>query len=361
MNILLMHKLVAFASILLFGLLAATCFFVHFPKDAGLESYRRSRRMLGLAMAIMALYCAIRLSFPQNHEEFADFSLLVIFAFVFSWLTYASFLFMVETPRYTMRRFIIDGIIPLTIFSILGLVGIFIPKIQIYLSWIFGTLYMVKILWMYSICIKEYNACKIEITNYSDVNIDILWMKVFLTIALLLSFSAVTAFYLPQKYLDIYIIIPVVYSYLTFKVINFASVKIDNLKHKKPVINIIATPPHKTKDVSDKLEPMIEKWVAEKKFCREGISIKDTASEMGTNQTYLSSYLNNNLGITFQVWLNTLRIEESKILMASKEKLSIEEIGRMVGIPQNYNFSRWFKIITDTTPFQYRRKIQSES
>lgn len=45
--------------------------------------------------------------------------------------------------------------------------------------------------------------------------------------------------------------------------------------------------------------------VSEKKFCREGLTIKDVALEMGTNQ--------------------------------------------------NYNFSRWFRVVTDMTPFQYRR------
>ena len=100
---------------------------------------------------------------------------------------------------------------------------------------------------------------------------------------------------------------------------------------------------------------MVDEWVNSKKFCRESLTIKDVAIEMGTNHNYLSQYLNNTLNMTFQVWLNTLRIEESKNLLTSGEKLSIEEIGIKVGIPQNYNFSRWFKVITDMTPLQYRR------
>lgn len=55
------------------------------------------------------------------------------------------------------------------------------------------------------------------------------------------------------------------------------------------------------------------------------------------------------------VLLNTLRIEESKNLLTSGEKISIEEVGIRVGIPQSYNFSRWFKAITEMTPYQYRK------
>ena len=78
--------------------------------------------------------------------------------------------------------------------------------------------------------------------------------------------------------------------------------------------------------------------------------------QMGTNQNYLSSYLNKHLNTTFQIWLNTLRIEESKLILTSGEKMSIEDVGIKVGIPQSYNFSRWFKVLTGMTPFQYRRQ-----
>jgi methylphosphotriester-DNA--protein-cysteine methyltransferase len=33
-----------------------------------------------------------------------------------------------------------------------------------------------------------------------------------------------------------------------------------------------------------------------------------------------------------------------------------EEVGAAAGIPQSYNFSKWFKIITEMTPFRYRKE-----
>lgn len=62
------------------------------------------------------------------------------------------------------------------------------------------------------------------------------------------------------------------------------------------------------------------------------------------------------LEMTFQQWLNTMRIEESKKILLSDRNLSIEEVGAAVGIPQSYNFSKWFKIITEMTPFRYRKE-----
>jgi transcriptional regulator GlxA family with amidase domain len=60
--------------------------------------------------------------------------------------------------------------------------------------------------------------------------------------------------------------------------------------------------------------------------------------------------------MTFQMWLNTLRIEESKNLLTDGNKRSIEEVGAMVGFSHIYNFSRWFKTITGTTPFRFRQE-----
>ena len=90
----------------------------------------------------------------------------------------------------------------------------------------------------------------------------------------------------------------------------------------------------KAKDLNEKIGPKVEKWIEEKLFC----------------------YLNKHLNTNFQVWLNSLRIEESKTILTNGKKVSIEEVGIMVGIPQSYNFSRWFKAITDMTPYQYRKQ-----
>ena len=149
---------------------------------------------------------------------------------------------------------------------------------------------------------------------------------------------------------------PIIYAYIVLKIINFAPKKIDAIRKQnatedqQPAIE-------KKKDfrIEDKIAPKIEAWVASKKFCTSDLTIKDVAMDMGTNHNYLSQYLNNHLGVTFQVWLNTLRIEESKVLLTDGNKKSIEEIGLMVGFSQIYNFSRWFRIVTGTTPFRYRK------
>ena len=141
--------------------------------------------------------------------------------------------------------------------------------------------------------------------------------------------------------------------------VNYSPRKICEMRNE----NVVADEANITtisKSVASTIEAKIEQWIEEKNYCKANLSIKDVALEIGTNRSYLSKYINSCLNISFQVWLNTLRIEESKKLLAT-EKLSIEEIGIRVGIPQSYNFSRWFKVVTGETPFKYRQHLNKQA
>ena len=147
-----------------------------------------------------------------------------------------------------------------------------------------------------------------------------------------------------------------IFTYLTFKLINFMPKRIEEIRNREKAEEEKIKEEEKPSDLAEILEPKIEFWIAEKKFCRPELTIKIVAKEIGTNYNYLSAHLNKNLGINFQAWLNTLRVEEGKALLLSEPHLSIEEIATMVGFTQNYNFSKWFKIVIGTTPFQYRKQ-----
>ena len=358
-----LYILINFGYVIIFGILTAALFFLNMPnKEKGMEGHRKSRYTLGMATGIMALYCLFRIIIPQHHGDYIDFWLLVTFTLVLSWLTFSSFLFLIETPRYHIRHFIADGLIPVSLMLSAGTAGMFLPSMQKAIMIIFGCTYGIKCCWMLYTCLREYRKCRIEIDNYYDEGPDTRWMHITLILSFIMSIFALVVFYVPELSLVFYICLPMAYLYLIFKVISFSTKKIENIRKKNLTLDIkpeVQEKKEKTKDLSSKIGPLVEEWVSEKKFCKEGLTIKDVAMQMGTNQSYLSQYINNCLNQTFQVWLNTLRIEESKILLASEEKISIEEIGIRVGIPQNYNFSRWFRAVTDMTPFQYRREILS--
>lgn len=339
---------------IIFFLFGAAFILLYTPKEPGMKSYRICRGILGVSYLMMSIYACARLFVPQDNSNYGDFWFLVTFSLVFSWLNYTAFLFLINSERKITRAMIVDGIAPIIILLGVGSIGHIFPATQSGLRIAFSLIYTIKCTWMYIKCMKEWNFCRKD-PNRPEINsLNIKWMRILLTVIFIYSLAALLAFYFPMIQAVIGPMMAGLASYQTFKIINFmpkrlavvrtVETKAQNAaKNEKPI------------ELADKIGPKIDAWVEQKKFCRPDITIKDAAQEIGTNHSYLSAYINGQLDMTFQVWLNTLRIEEAKKLLLEDQRMSIEEVGAQVGIPQGYNFSRWFKTITEITPHQYRR------
>lgn len=350
-----LYMFLEYGYVLVFGILGAMTLFLHIPKEKGMEYYKKARLTLGTALTALSIYCIIRLILPQNHAVYIDFWLLVTFTLIHSWLTYTTLLLLMETPRFLTKAFIIDGIAPITLMLSCGIIGIIYPCTENLMKICFGVIFGLKCAYMFYVCNREYNKCERELKNYYDETPDIKWIKGLVHLSLFMSVMTIVSFYVHAIHLIYYLSIPIIYAFIVFKIINFVPKKIDTIRKQNLTMTKPAGEKKKVKDIGEKIGPKVEEWIANRHFCTPEITIKDVAMQIGTNHNYLSQYLNNCLEMTFQTWLNTLRIEESKKLLTDGQKRSIEEIGTMVGFSQTYNFSRWFRTVTGTTPFQYRK------
>lgn len=347
---------------LIFLLWGIALFVVTVPKEKGIIAYIRARRLLGTAFLVIALFAILHLVLTPVLTDYIEFWLLVTATLLHSWLAYSSFLSLMESPRYLMRHFLIDGLTPSLFLMIAGFIGVFFPKTQEAVSIIFGCIFALKSIRMISVCYREYQKCKTELDDYYDEEPNITWIRNLLIISLVMSVATLFAFYFKAFHPYYYLSIPVIYSYIAIKIINFMPTKIENIRARNLYLEAKEEERRKEEEdtkaveLKEKIGSRVDAWVSEKKFCRPELTIKDVALEMGTNHNYLSTYLNKSLNINFQTWLNSLRIEESKTYLTSGEKMSIEEISLRVGIPQSYNFSRWFRIIVGQTPLQYKKE-----
>lgn len=338
-----------------FLLLGGAMLFLHMPKDEALKNYRVCRHILGISFILMALYCVIRIFIKQNNTIYQDFWVLLMFSMTFAWMNFTSFLFAISTSKKITRRMIIDGLIPLSLMFVVGLAGVFIPAMQYTIEVIFVVIYLIKCTWMFITCMKEWKICNKEIQDSEYYNLDIRWMKIILILLYITSLSAITAFFIPEIHVVYAPGVVILYIFLAFKIINIMPKRMEQIRNSAKKEEDKAYESIKPTDFAEKIGPKVDIWVMEKRYCRADLTIKDVAQEIGTNQNYLSAYLNRYKNTNFQLWLNTLRIEESKELLLSDKHLSIEEIGVKVGIPHNYNFSKWFKTITKMTPYQFRK------
>ena len=101
-----------------------------------------------------------------------------------------------------------------------------------------------------------------------------------------------------------------------------------------------------------KLENIMAK---EKLYTDNNIKLKDLASRLDLSPHRLSQLLNDNLGKSFATYINELRIEESKNLMANNSQFTLEAIGLEAGFSSKSTFYATFKKITGRTPAEFKK------
>lgn len=356
------HLNINLVYVTLFSMLGLFTSFMHIPSDSEFSGYRKARLTLGGAFFFMAVYCVARFFMPTHHDDYLNFWLLMTVSLIFVWLNYTAFLFLIDSSYDLRKTFLIDGIVPVAAMFIVGVCGQFFLSYHLLLEYLLGAVFIAKCVRMFYVCEREWRKVNEEQQNYYDEDIDITWMRVLVWLTFGLSLCTVVGLYIPGLHMLYDYFAPLVFIYMTLKVVNYLPKKINDMRLKVESVSEgngesgAAAKPFKSKEpVPEKIAAGIERWVAAKRYCAPDLTIKEVAEQIGTNQKYFSQYLNDTLEVTFQMWLNTLRIEESKRIL-SNENISVEEVSIKVGILQSYNFSRWFKLITGTTPFKYRKE-----
>jgi AraC-like DNA-binding protein len=104
------------------------------------------------------------------------------------------------------------------------------------------------------------------------------------------------------------------------------------------------------------LEKRMEEWIAGKGFTEKGITLDVLAARLYTNSKYLSVYINTCKKQTFRAWMNTLRIEEAKILLRQYPEITVNDIAARVGIATGSHFGKQFHALTGLSPANWRKQ-----
>lgn len=390
-------KIFSIVYITLFFTLSIILYFVH--NDAGEErkEYKKSRRIMSFALFAVSILGAIRtLARPHHENLYTDHVIMTGICYIFTFLNYLSFLHMIETSSLRRHNVIKFGIIAMPFVALSAASGYLFPlhmqAAEIVAASICLIIQFVLLTW----CLREYDKFILLINNYFSNYRNIRWVPFSLWFTFAVAcITLASMFFRPLT--------PVagvsslfIYTFISMKLLSFVPEKIHTARESltnneivavdtthteaSPLMEIIpeladegevsvtevqTEKPVETleKDINaerlerryEKVALLIEKWIETEKYVTPGINIKDVATQMGTNSNYLSTYINNVLGTSFAIWLNRLRIEKSKEYLSSPNRISMEECGMKVGYESLYNYSRWFKTITGTSPSQWKR------
>lgn len=88
--------------------------------------------------------------------------------------------------------------------------------------------------------------------------------------------------------------------------------------------------------------------------CLKKISVEDVAKIVYLSPTYFSKVFKNEMGCSFNTYLNQLRIEKSKPLLL-QDSIRLADIAVMVGFEDQSYFTKVFKRIIGTSPKYFRK------
>lgn len=105
--------------------------------------------------------------------------------------------------------------------------------------------------------------------------------------------------------------------------------------------------------LSSRLRQLMEE---QQLYRQKDLHISDIALQLGSNRTYVSNYINQELGLSFSDYINRHRIGYAQSLMTdSTHPLSMIEISEQSGFANEVSFYRNFKKITGSTPNKWLR------
>lgn len=111
-----------------------------------------------------------------------------------------------------------------------------------------------------------------------------------------------------------------------------------------------------------KLGASLERLMQERKYyLQHDLKISDVAREAGTCRTYLSTYLNQELGLSFSDYINRQRIEYAKFLIvAAEEEYSAEQLSTLSGFSSVTSFCRNFKKFAEVSPEEWQKRCREQ-
>ncbi len=342
-------------------------FIIKTPEKVIFESYLRSRRIMGVAILLLAVNYSVHFFFRIRFKN-ADAAILMNLStyFLCYWL-FSSALTTLLDRFYITKHRLRTHISLWIIFSTLSGIVLLLPKgiihtiaLFVLIAWliIYGLVLTRRLLRTYHRAIRIFDD-----THADDIGAYIKWLSIFTYWAVIFGVGCGLLTLLPDEYIYIWILSSIpFYIYLFHCYQNYLLFyeQVENaMKSETEEVPYDLEPEQSQKQETPsyhaEIAKNIKEWINTEGYVQPGLTIKELSEILHTNRSYLLEYIKTEYDMLFRNWITGLRIEYAKRMLVQYPKLTITEISEKSGFQSPSHFIRLFKENTGCTPTKWRK------
>ena len=342
------------------------------PEKAIFENYLRSRRIMGMALLLLAANYSVHFFFGIRFKNVHAAILMNLSTYFLCYYLFSSALITLLDRFYITRKRIRTHIILWIIFSGLsGVVLLLFPDgivqkstLLALAAWlvVYGLVLSRRVIVAYRRAVRIFDD-----THADDIGAYIKWLSIFTYWALIFGVGCGLLTFLPDEYVYIWILSSIpfyVYLYHCYQNYLLFYEQVENAmedgmtSEEEDLCDTTNREQAQRQDTPffhAEMAKKIKGWIDADGYIRPGLTIKELSDVLHTNRTYLSGYIKTTYDMSFRDWITGLRIEYAKRLLARYPRLTIADISEKSGFLSPSHFIRLFKENAGCTPVKWRK------
>ena len=346
--------------------------FAKTPEKKIFANYLRSRRIMGIALLLLAANYSVHFFLGIRFENVNSAILMNLSTYFLCYYLFSSAMITLLDRFYITRKRSWTHIILWVIFSILsGVVLLLLPGgtmqkigLLVLAAWlvIYGLVLARRVIVAYRRAVRIFDD-----THADDIGAYIKWLSIFTYWAVIFGVGCGLLTFLPDEYVFIWILSSIpFYSYLFYSYQNYLlfyeqvenAFEQDIQSEEELLTNSGIEPEMVSKENPGSYTEFIEKvdnWIKTDGYVQQGLTIKELSKILYTNRTYLSAYIKTTYKMTFREWITGLRLEYAKNILKEHPEINIQKLAESSGFLSRSNFIKLFSEKEGCTPAKWKK------
>ena len=347
--------------------------FARTPEKKIFKNYLRSRRIMGIALLLLAANYSVHFFFGIRFKNADSAILMNLSTYFLCYYLFSSAMITLLDRFYITRKRSWTHIILWVIFSSLsGVVLLLLPggavqnvALLALAAWlvIYGLVLARRVIVAYRRAVRIFDD-----THADDIGAYIEWLSIFTYWALIFGVGCGLLTFLPDKYVFIWILSSIpFYSYLFYSYLNYLLFyeQVENafeqdIQSEEELLTDTQTGPEMVseEEIPVSYTEIIEKvdnWIKTDGYVQKGLTIKELSEILHTNRTYLSAYIKTTYKMTFREWITGLRLEYAKNILKEHPEINIQKLAESSGFLSRSNFIKSFTEKEGCTPGKWKK------